>query len=166
MVAAMIDDSWLRVQRNRLLCVMWVIRPCIHLEIREHPAAQLIFGQHPPHRILHHHSGAALQQRGVALRLEASRIAAVAELHFLFSLVPREHDLRRVGDDDEVPAEDVRRVIRPMLAHQDGGDPGGDPAEDLPLGVHVPPRGRDICGFGEVRLARHGGGRESTTLIL
>src|SRR5690606_17777389 len=86
------------------------------------------------------------------LGLQTAGVAGVAVDALRVHLVAAHHDLVGVDHDHVVAGVDVGGEDRLVLAAQDAGDLGGEPAEDQALGVDHVPLTLDLAGFGGVRL--------------
>ncbi len=128
-----------RLERNRLLGLVRMLRAHMELELVDHLAAQLALGQHPLNCQLENSLGPALEELPGRLIALPARIARIALVGFVLPLVAREHHLVHVGDNDVVTGVNVGRVGWPVLAHQDRGNLGGEAADDLIGSVdHIP----------------------------
>src|SRR6185437_6973595 len=90
--------------------------------------------------------------------LEAAGVAGVPVVELVVELLPRDVDLFRVDDDDEVAGVDVRGVLRLVLAAQRVGDTRRQTPEGLALGVDELPLALDLTGFRVPGLHRESGG--------
>ena len=72
-------------------------------------------------------------------------------IELLLFLAAGQPDLRRVDDDDVIAGVDVRRVDRLVLALEQAGRLGRDPAEDLAFGVDDVPLPLHTAGSGNKR---------------
>src|SRR5215218_2143709 len=136
------------VQRPRHLRGVRVGGAVVDLELGEHLPPEPVAGQHPADGLLDRAGGPLGQQDRVRGGLEAARVAGVAVGDLLLELAPGEPHLGRVDDDHVVAGVDVGRVDRLVLAPQDAGDLGGQPAKDLAVGVD------DVPVAGQVPRAR------------
>src|SRR5437762_4407255 len=135
-----------------LLRAVWMLGAGVDLQLRQLLAAEPVARQHPAHRLAEHlrrQPVELLAQRPLA---EAARIAGVAVVHLVVELVPRDRDLLRVHDDDEVAGVDVGRELRLALAAQAVGDLRRESAEGLALGVDDVPVALNLARFGAVGL--------------
>src|SRR5262249_29547840 len=83
-----------------------------------------------------------------------ARVVRVRGVGLRLPLLAGEAHLLGVDDDDEVAGVDVRRVVRAVLAAQDGGDLHRQPTDHPVGGVDEVPLPLDRFLFGESR--RHG----------
>ena len=143
------------VEADRLLGLVWMVGSGVDLELGEHLSTELALGQHPANLVLAHHLRPALQQRAVGLSLEPAWVTAVPHSGLLLGFATGEDDLLGVGDDHKIATVHMRGVLRAVLAHEDGGDPYGQPAENLTLSIHLPPHRGDVSSLGKIGLARH-----------
>ena len=150
-----------RLERNRLLGLVGVIRAHMELELIDHLTAELALGQHPLDCQLKNTLGPSLEQFPGRLVALAGGIPRVALVGFLLPLVAREDHLVHVGDDDVVAGVDVGRVSWTVLAHQDRGNLGGEAADDLFGGVDHIPLPRQLPGLGLVTIH----GKKRLTLL-
>ena len=123
----------------------------VHLELQELLATERALGEHATDRLAQGLFGLAGVQMGVGLGLDAARVAAVAVHHGAVGLAGRHDDLVGVDDDHVIAGVDVGRVGRLVLAAQDAGDLGAEPAEDETVRVDDVPCTLDFTGFGGVR---------------
>src|SRR5829696_3015823 len=128
-------DGCRHVQRHRHLRGVRVRRAVIDLELGEHLPPEPVAGQHPADGLLDRTGGPLGEQHGVRGFLEAAGVARVAVGDLLLELAPGQPDLGRVDDDHVVAGVDMGGVDRLVLAAQDAGHLGGQPAEDLAVGV-------------------------------
>src|SRR5215212_10434053 len=128
-------DGCRHVQRHRHLRGVRVRRAVIDLELAEHLPPEPVAGQHPADGLLDRARGPLGEQHRVRGLLEAARVARVPVGDLLLALAPGQPDLGRVDDDHVVAGVDVGGEDRLVLAAQDAGHLGGQPAEDLAVGV-------------------------------
>src|SRR5262249_18931567 len=84
--------------------------------------------------------------------LDAADVAGVVVIHLLVALAPGQHHLLGVDDDDVVPAVDMGRIARLVLAAQPQRHNGRKPAHDEALGVDQYPLLLDLGGPGRIGL--------------
>src|SRR5271166_5709033 len=141
-----------RLERDRLLGLVGVIRAHMELELVDHLTAELALGQHPLDCQLKNTLGPSLEQFPGRLVALAGGVPRVALVGFLLPLVAREDHLVHVGDDDVVASVDVGCVSWTVLAHQDRGNLSGEAADDLFGGVDHIPLPRQLPGLGLVTV--------------
>jgi hypothetical protein len=107
--------------------------------------------EHPLDGLLDRLLGVPLEQLGVRRRAQAARVARVAVGHLGLALVAGQRDLVGVDHDHEVARVDVRGVHRLVLATQERGSLGGEPAEHDVGRVDDVPLTLDVAGLGAVR---------------
>jgi len=139
----------------RLLRLVRMIRSGVNLQPLQHFERELILRQHPPHCIAKNPVGMSCESplRGFRSQAGIARKPGV----FLFGpLLTTEVDFLSVNNDDRVTTQDVRRVGRAMLAHQDHGDFARQPADDLIRRIDDVPLFFNLARLGQKRLgARH-----------
>src|SRR5712692_7765 len=111
----------------------------VDLELLELLAAELGLGKHPPNRGFDHPLGSLCRHLPGRDRLEPSGIARMPVVDLFLTLTPRQKNLLRVDDNDEVPRVEVGHVMRVLLAGQEASDPRSQTAEDLTGRVHDEP---------------------------
>ena len=96
----------------------------IELQLFQHRVSQLVLWQHATNRVIQQIFRLAVLAIRVAFQSQ-SGVPGVPGVvpHVHFSA--RHRDLVDVGDDHEVAAINMRRVLWPMLAHQNDGDVTG-----------------------------------------
>src|SRR5947208_773131 len=124
----------------------------VDLQLRQLLATKTVPRQHPLDRLPQHLRRHPLELLAQRSRAQTARVAGVAEVHLVVELLPRDRDLLRVDDDDEVARVDVRRELRLALAAQPVGDLRREAAEGLALGVHDVPVALNLARFGAVGL--------------
>src|SRR6188508_3176115 len=120
----------------------------VHLELRQLLACEAVTGKHPLHRGADDFGRTPVELLAQRAASEPAGVARVAVVDLRLSLVPRDRDLLRVHDDDEVARVDVRRELGLALAAQDVRDPGRQPAEGLALRIDDVPLPLDLARFG------------------
>ena len=115
------------VARLGALGLVRVVGTGVDLQLVELSSAESVLRDHAPHCAGDELDGVVIEQLGVALRLEAARVAGVAIRELGFGLVGRHHDLVGVDDDDVVAGVQVRCVVGTVLATQQAGRFGGQP---------------------------------------
>ena len=133
-----------------------VIRPRVDLELLDHLISQLVFWQHPTHRVVDQILWLSLFS--VAVALEAKPwISGVPSVVAIIHLLAGHPDFFCVHDDHEVTAIDMWRVRRTMLAHQDDSNITCQSTEDLVRGVDDIPLLLDLAFLGHgCWLGHHG----------
>jgi len=82
---------------------MRVLRPGVHLELADEPAAQLVLGQHAPDGASHGLAVVITQQFTDGDSLETTGTSGMGIAHVIGALVAREGNLGSVDDDHEYP---------------------------------------------------------------
>src|ERR1700739_4194943 len=85
---------------------------------------ELVFRQHPKHRLAHHLFWTALQQRPDRNFLQPARCSAVMAINLLIDLVARQLDPLGIDHDHVIARVKKWRVVRLVLAHQKSSQPG------------------------------------------
>src|SRR6056297_562669 len=130
---------------------VWMRRAGIHLELQELLTTERTLGEHASYRLAHGLGRLAGVELGVALGLDATRVAAVAVHHGALGLPGGHDDLVGVDDDHVVAGVDVRCVGGLVLAAQDASDLGAEATENETVSVDDVPVALDLTGFGGVR---------------
>lgn len=122
------------------LGLMRVLLAGVDLEALLEDVAELVFGQHPEDGFAQDLPRLAPVDVGGRPPLQAPGVTAVAVVHFLLPLLPREDHLRRVEHHDEVAVLVAMGLPdRLMLPHKHGRKPRREAPHVLPAGVdHVP----------------------------
>src|SRR5436309_965525 len=124
----------------------------VDLELRDLLPREPVLREHPLDRDAKDFGRAPVELLAERAALQPARITGVAVVPLLVELVPRDVDLLRVHDDDEVARVGMRRELRLALAAERVGDLGRETAQGLPLGVDEIPLARDLSWLGAVRL--------------
>src|ERR1700712_3904774 len=119
----------------------------VHLELLALRATEAVLGQHALDGLLDQPVGVLVDHLTDRPLAEAARVATVVVDELALALVARHRDLLGIDDDHEVTGVDVRRELRLVLATQQGGGVGGQPAEDDVGGVDDMPSAGDLAGL-------------------
>src|SRR6266508_2404486 len=126
-------------QRLGLLGGVRMLRPSVHLELLEHRAAQTPLREHALHRPLDDSLRVTLEHPLGADFAHAPDIAGVPAVQLVGHLPARQVHLLGIDHHDVVADVQIRRERHLVLASQDRGHAGRQPAEHLTLGVHQEP---------------------------
>src|SRR5687768_5245786 len=132
-----------------------MLRSAVHLELLQHLASETALRQHSPHRFLNHGLGFLGTDESSCPRLQSTRITSVPAVQLVLFLVAGEDDLLRVHDDHVIAGVEKWGVGGFVLTSDDSGDLGGQPAENLTLGIDDEPPSLNITFFGEVCAHRN-----------
>src|SRR4029077_16740657 len=105
------------IQFFGLLGFVWMLRPGVYAQISKLDAAQRSARDHPLDGLLDYLLGkTALEDRFCRTLLDATDETSVIVVDLVVALAPGQHCMRRVDDDDIVPAIDMGRISRKVLA--------------------------------------------------
>ena len=124
----------------------------VDLHLLQLLAAKPVMGQHPFYRINDDPFGMLLAELLQGGGTGATWVATVAEVFFLFFLVPSDLDLRSIGYHDKIAIIQMGYEIRFMLATQDLGDPTGQSSKNLTVSIDLVPIPLNITRFNVVSL--------------
>src|SRR5262249_49814908 len=139
---------------RRLLCLMGVLGPSVHLELLALLLAEGVLRQHASHRLLDHLDRSTLAQVTRRLGLEAARASALTVVDLLLFLATGEDTLVDIDDDLEVTGVDVRRERPFLLAQQNTRHDDEKPTERVTGGFDDVPLPLDLDKLGAV-IPRH-----------
>src|SRR6266542_2899543 len=126
-------------QRLGLLGGVRMLRPSVHLELLEHRAAQTPLREHALHCPLDDSLRVSLEHPLGADLAQAPDIAGVPAVQLVGHLPARQVHILGIDHHDVVAHVQMRRERHLVLASQDRGHAGRQPAEHLTLGVHQEP---------------------------
>src|SRR5947199_10820003 len=95
-----------------------MLRAGVDLELRQLGAPELVAWEHALDGLAKDFGRLALELVAQRALPQPTRIAGMPVVHLLVELLPRDRDLLRVHDDDEVAGVDVRSEDRLVLATQ------------------------------------------------
>ena len=134
---------------------MRVIGTGVDLQLFEHVPSQFILWQHATDGVVDQVFGLAGLAVAIAFQPQTGVPGipgVVPDVHFL----ARHGDLFGVQHDHEVATIDVRRVLGPVLAHQDDRDVAGQTPQDFVVSVDDKPIFFDFARLGDVSsLSNH-----------
>src|SRR5215471_19334260 len=136
-------------------------RTGIDPQVAELHASQRSTRHHPLDRLLYDPLGKlSFKNRTRGALLDAADVPGVVAVDLVLPFLAGEHDLFGVHDDDVVPAVDVRRIGRFVLAAQAHRDNACKPSDDETGSVDQHPLFLDLSRFG--RKGLHGAARPFT----
>jgi hypothetical protein len=128
-----------------------VLRTGVHLQLGEQLPAQAVLRQHAPDGLLDGLARVLVENLADRRSGQTTRVTRVPVRQLVGPLGAGQGHLGGVHDDDEVPAVDMRRERRLVLATQQGGDLDGEPTERDVGGVDHMPLTSDVSRLRAVR---------------
>ena len=112
-----------------LLGLVRMLAAFVHLEVRQHHAAEAGFGKHAADRFFDKFDGAVLLHPAVRNVLQTTGVTGVGLSHLLLGFATSERHLASVDHDHVITAHGMRGPIGRVLALENRRNPGGQSAK-------------------------------------
>lgn len=133
----------------RLLRTVRVFQPWIDFQFFQYALRQIVFGEHPFHRLDNQILRMSFDEFGRGLFSKTAAIAGVPVVHFFCPLLAGQLDVGRVNRHHKITQIPLGGEGGQMFSPKEVGDLGGRPPQDLLLQINQPPGWLVFGGFFE-----------------